>query len=131
MAELVHSNLEEAQRRQKQQYDQKARKRSFAPGDQVLILLAIATSQLLAQWQGPYSIVSKGGPVTYKVDMHDKRVKQFRIVHVNMHYKWHTPGADCFVSEVVTKAQLEEDSGSKAHQSDEPFLSLNTTCQIY
>ena len=46
------------------------------------------TNKLLAQWQGPYSIVRQVGAVNYEVDMSDKR-KRYRTFHINMLKEWH------------------------------------------
>ncbi|XP_031684256.1 uncharacterized protein LOC116374667 [Oncorhynchus kisutch] len=58
--------LGQAQKAQKRGYDQHARHREFESGQKVLLLLPSSTSKLLAQWQGPYLIGRKMGPVTYR-----------------------------------------------------------------
>ena len=55
MTEHVKENLGKAQTQQKKWYDKQAQMRTFKSGDQVLLLLPIPTSKLMAQWQGPYS----------------------------------------------------------------------------
>ena len=90
LSELVQQNLQRAQKDQKTWYDRHARNREFKSGDEVLVLLPTSTSKLLAEWQGPYSIIKPVGKVTYEVDMHDRR-KQKRVFHVNMLKKWETP----------------------------------------
>ena len=90
MTELVKENLSNAQEKQKLWYDRAARHREFTPEDQVLVLLPTATSKLLAQWQGPYQVLSRVGKVNYLVDMHDRR-KRRRIFHVNMLRPWYVP----------------------------------------
>ena len=62
MTELVQQNLQE---HQKNWYDRNARVREFQPGDQILVLLPMATRKLLAQWQGPYEIAKRSGKVVY------------------------------------------------------------------
>ncbi|KAL5510367.1 hypothetical protein EMCRGX_G005901, partial [Ephydatia muelleri] len=83
MSELVSENCKEAQMTQKRWYDQSARKREFMEGDQVLVLLPTVTNKLMAKWQGPYCVKAKVTPVTYEIDMSDKKKRQ-RIFHVNM-----------------------------------------------
>ena len=51
MSELVSENCKEAQIEQKRWYDRNARKREFAEGDQVLVLLPTITNKLMAKWQ--------------------------------------------------------------------------------
>lgn len=93
MTELAQENLENAQRRQKMWYDRNARSREFAPGDQVLVLLPTSTNKLLAEWQGPYSVESRLGKVTYVVNMRSRR----RTFHVNMLRKWHQPSESSYL----------------------------------
>ena len=87
MTELAHENLAEAQRQQKAYYDRKAKDRSFEPGDKVLVLLPTGSGKLTAEWQGPYTVTKKVGPVDYEVDLKGKR-KRFRTLHIKA---WHTP----------------------------------------
>ena len=101
MTELVKENLARAQVEQKQWYDQNAREREFKDGDQVLVLLPTSTSKLMASWQGPYGITKKVIPVTYEVNMHNKRKK--RIFHVNMLKEWNMPTTVCLWTEEVNE----------------------------
>ena len=48
LTECVSENLEKAQNKQNAYYDKKARSRSFAPGDRVLLLLQSCTRKLEA-----------------------------------------------------------------------------------
>ena len=57
MVDCVKQNMETQQARQKKWYDTRARLREFKPGDAVLVLLPTSTNKLLAQWQGPYSVL--------------------------------------------------------------------------
>ena len=107
MSELVKENLTLAQAEQKQWYDQNAREREFKDGDQVLVLLPTSTSKSMASWQGPYSITKKVTPVTYEVNMHDKRKKK-RIFHVNMLKEWNMPTTVCLWTEEVNEEGEEE-----------------------
>ena len=50
-------------------YDRDARSRSFAEGDQVLVLLPVGSDKLSAQWQGPYNVLKQVSPVSYCIDM--------------------------------------------------------------
>ena len=77
-------------------------------GERVLVLLPTSTKKLLAQWQGPYPVLRKVGPVTYEVDMFD-RTKRRRILHVNMLRKWYTPLASSYWTDVVPASEPEEE----------------------
>ena len=46
------------------------------------------SNKLLAEWQGPYPITQRMGPVDYCVDMYDYR-KRKRVFHINMLKKWY------------------------------------------
>ena len=47
----------EAQRKQKQWYDQNSRQKEFLEEEQVLLLLPISKDKLLAHWQGSYVVL--------------------------------------------------------------------------
>ena len=57
MTELIQTSLGKARQVQKRWYDCTAWTRWLSPGDDVLILLPTSSRRLLAQWQGPYSVV--------------------------------------------------------------------------
>ena len=93
MATLVHDNLTNAQKKQKQWSAQNAREREFTEeaeavvcqngrerefkeGEQVLILLPTTNENLSTHWQGPYQVLKLVGKVDYLVDMHDNRNRQ-------------------------------------------------------
>ena len=59
--------------RQKEWYDMHARKRELKVWAKVLVLLPTSASMLLAKWQGPYVVMARKGPVTYEVDMGERR----------------------------------------------------------
>ena len=119
MSELVQENLTRAQQQQKRWYDQTAREREFTSGDQVLVLLPTSTSKLLAQWQGPYSVVKRVGKVNYKVDMCDRR-KRHRIFHVNMLRKWHIPTTTAYLAEEMSEGKLDDEMPVWGNERDEP-----------
>ena len=107
MTELMQQNVGNAARKQKAWYDQHARKREFQVGELVLVLLPTATSKMLAQWHGPYPVVSRRGDVNYEVDMGDKRKRQ-RVFHVNMLQKWHEPTVSSLWVDDMTSEEDEE-----------------------
>ncbi|XP_026116332.1 uncharacterized protein LOC113094960 [Carassius auratus] len=87
---LVREHLAESQRAQKRLYDRPAQPREFQPGDRVLVLVPTATSKFLASWQGPYTIIEKVGPVTYRVRQVGRRKEQ-QIYHINLLKRWVAP----------------------------------------
>ena len=88
--ELVQQNMAQAQMKQKEWYDQKAREMQLQPGDKVLVLLPTSTHKLRAQWQGPYLVKRAIGRVNYEVVMPERR-KPNVIFHVNMFKRWVEP----------------------------------------
>lgn len=95
MTEHVQENLDMAQRQQKTWYGKNTQNWSFQTGNQVLILLPVPPNKLMVQWQGPYLILRPVGPVTYEVDVLDRR-KRNRILHVNMLWKWNAPAESAY-----------------------------------
>ena len=106
MKDIVEENLGKAQSYQKSWYDQNARDREFNPGDCVLVMLPTSTSKLLAQWEGPYTVVRRVGKVDYEIEMDDKARKKKRIFHTNMLRKWHQ---DDEIALAVLEQKEEED----------------------
>ena len=112
MADIVKTNLENAQESQKKWYDKNARERVFQEGEQVLVLLPTSSNKLLAQWQGPNKVTRKVSKVNYQIDMHDRR-KRKRIFHINMLRKWHEDCSTAMYAEVDDPEFEELTSGWK------------------
>uniref|UniRef100_K7EX21 Integrase catalytic domain-containing protein n=1 Tax=Pelodiscus sinensis TaxID=13735 RepID=K7EX21_PELSI len=87
VGEFAKQNLLDAQERQAQYYNRRARLRVFQPGDRVLLLLPEQSSKLLARCQGPFEIVCRVGEVNYEVRMPGRR-KTTNIYHVNLLKEW-------------------------------------------
>ncbi len=111
MSEVVHENMEAAQKRQKCWYDRTVRQRKLKDGDHVLVLLPTSMSKLLAQWQGPYRVVRPVGAVNYLVDMHDRR-KRKRVFHVNMLKEWHVPVSSNYFATGCEGADADDEGDS-------------------
>ena len=81
--EAAQEHLGKAQRRMKGYYDKKTQYRSFAPGDEVLVLLPLQGQPLAARYSGPYVVERRVGDLDYVVATPDRR-KRAQICHVNM-----------------------------------------------
>ncbi|XP_078666715.1 uncharacterized protein LOC144908750 [Branchiostoma floridae x Branchiostoma belcheri] len=97
MTEVVRDNLRAAQTTQKLWYDKRSRAREFRPGDQVLVLLPSSKVKLEAEWQGPYTVARRVGPVDYELETPEKR-KKLMILHVNLLKKWYQPAPACLAT---------------------------------
>ncbi len=64
---LVREHLAKAQQAQQRHYNRAAQPREFQTGDRVMVLVPTAACKFLATWKGPYMVVEKIGPVTYRV----------------------------------------------------------------
>ena len=81
------------QQNYKSYYDLKHKEIEFQIGDQVLILFDVPTKgPLMPRWEGPYKIIEKVNPVTYKVEndeklitIHVQRMKLVRNLRSNAH----------------------------------------------
>ena len=80
---LAKEALQHSQGNMKSQFDLKAVKRSFEPGDQVLVLLPVPSSSLSARFMGPYAIEQKLSETDYVVRTPERR-RQSRVCHINM-----------------------------------------------
>ncbi|XP_066940971.1 uncharacterized protein [Macrobrachium rosenbergii] len=81
--DFAKENLCKNQVVMKTNYDIGAQKRSFNPGDRVLVLLPIPGNPLRAQFSGPWKILKKCNDVNYNIETPGKRRKT-RICHINM-----------------------------------------------
>ena len=99
----------------------------------MLVLLPTSTSKLLAQWQGPYTIVKRVGKVNYMVDMVDRR-KRRRIFHVNMLCKWNVPTSTNYFAEGGVEGEEEEvptwDGGSEGDYITGGELTTEQRCEL-
>jgi transposase InsO family protein len=73
-------NASESQADYKKWYDRFARTRSFQPGQRVLVLLPSSTNRMLAQWQGPFTVIRKVNTMNYEIDLGHRHTT----LHVNM-----------------------------------------------
>ena len=67
--ELVQANLLKKGHEYKHYYDRKLRRRTFKPGDKVLLLLPTSQNKLLMQWKDPFTVQEKVGINDYKVEL--------------------------------------------------------------
>lgn len=67
----------------KSRFDKRSVKRSFQPGDQVLVLLPILSSALHARFSCPYCVEKKLSETNYVIGTPDRKRKS-RICHINM-----------------------------------------------
>ncbi len=84
---LVREHLAKAQQAQQRHYDRAAQPREFQTGDRVMVLVPTAACKFLATWKGPYMVVEKIGPVTYRVRQPGRRNPE-QLYHVNLLKKW-------------------------------------------
>lgn len=136
---LARESLTKAQSKMKTWYDKSAVNRSFAVGDEVLVLLPIPGSALSARFSGPYEILEKRGATDYVLSTPDRK-RQKRVCHINMLKAYHNrdvvrsfPGKDddsirpvgvmCDTSPV---AEQLDDLGDLM-ESDTPLLSARLT----
>nr|KAG5688410.1 hypothetical protein BaRGS_001192 [Batillaria attramentaria]KAG5698105.1 hypothetical protein BaRGS_031795 [Batillaria attramentaria] len=78
--EMARSALDRASARHKTHFDKKARPRSFAIGDKVLLLLPGKANKLEVSWQGPFVVMGKKGVNDYRIQIGEKE----RLYHINV-----------------------------------------------
>ncbi|KAL0148578.1 hypothetical protein M9458_056125 [Cirrhinus mrigala] len=57
------------------------------PGGRVMVLVPNTACKFLATWQGPYTVLEKVGPVTYRVRQPGRRRAE-QLYHINLLKKW-------------------------------------------
>lgn len=86
-------------------YDRGAKSQPFEVGDLVLILKPSTKVKLHAQWQGPYTIVTKLSETTYTVRKLNSNGKT-RTYHTNFLKRWESPSAVCMLA--LTPEDMED-----------------------
>ena len=74
----------------------RAKRRSYARGDMVLIHLPQRGKPLVGEWQGPYPVQERLGDQTYLISTPDKRLKR-RQLHANALRPWQQRPAESFI----------------------------------
>lgn len=135
---LARESLTKAQGKMKRWYDKSAVNRSFAVGDQVLVLLPVPGSALTARFSGPYKILEKRGETDYVLSTPDRK-RQKRVCHVNMlkayytrddvksqekeNHSVHPIGVVCDLGSLVEQ----QDDSDGSVEFDAPLLSARLT----
>ncbi|KAL1274384.1 hypothetical protein QQF64_027198 [Cirrhinus molitorella] len=84
---LVKEHLTKAQQSQQRRYDRAAQPREFHPGGRVMVLVPTSACKFLATWQGPYTVIERIGPVTYRLRQPGKR-REEQLYHINLLKRW-------------------------------------------
>ncbi|KAJ1173493.1 hypothetical protein NDU88_005325 [Pleurodeles waltl] len=71
----AHDNLREAQEKQKKHHYTRSVLRTLSVRDKALILLPSSENKLLARWQGPYEVIERINPTTYRLALPIDRIK--------------------------------------------------------
>lgn len=79
----------------------------FDVGTQVLALMPDNSNNLTAQWQGPYTVLERVSPVSYRIETPERR-KKVRQFHINMLREWTTPAS---ILAVMCINEPEDDKG--------------------
>ena len=83
---LVRDNVQLAQQKRKQYFDQKTKHRTLDVGERVWLFTPQKrkrkSTKLLHFWHGPFRIVEQTSPVNYRITSCDERRRTF-VVHVN------------------------------------------------
>ena len=111
LADLVKDNMQHAQQTQTKWYDRRARQRTLQPGQKVLLLLPTSENKLVAKWQGPYRVCRQLGPVTYEIEMPERR-KTKQTFHANLLKEWHERDQP-LSHQLLVRAVAEEDDPSE------------------
>ncbi len=84
VCDSAQENLGKAAKKQKIQYDRKAKHRDIKVGDRVLVLLPRKANKLLLQWKGPYAVVETMGHYDYRIEVGGK----IKTYHANLLKKY-------------------------------------------
>ncbi len=113
---LVWEHL--AQQAQACHYNRAAQPREFQTGDQVMVLVPTAACKFLATWRGPYTVVEKVGPVTYRVWQPGRRSPQ-QLYHINLLKRWVGTREQTIALAAVEPVLVDTNPGLSAEQKAE------------
>ncbi|XP_073721145.1 uncharacterized protein [Misgurnus anguillicaudatus] len=139
MTELATTHLSEAQKRQKTWYDRKTERRSFEPGQKVLVMLPTCENKLLGKWRGPYDVIKRIGATSYEIAI-PGQARSHRVLHVNLLKRWY-PQKESAVANLIRLVESEEEieeqylpesqtlpSVDLSHLSDEQRIQVQRLC---
>ena len=86
---LATENLAKSQKVMEDHYNIKSVKRSFNPGDLVLVYLPNQRDSLKAKFDGPYKILEKVSDVNYIIHTPNRR-KSTKLIHINLIKPYHS-----------------------------------------
>ena len=81
--EFARKNLLKSQNIMKTNYDIGTKKRTFNPGDKVLVLLPLPGNPLKASFSGPWKVLKKVNEVNYIIETPNRR-RNTQLCHINM-----------------------------------------------
>ena len=106
--QLVQEQLTKSHDRYRQQYNRKAKSRSFKVDDEVLLLLPTDNNKLLMHWKGPFKVVGRVGKLDYRIDL-GTRVTTFHANLLKQYHRRDDEGAGIVFPEVAGVSVIEED----------------------
>lgn len=77
---LAQENLQRAEDKHKQSFDEHAKPRRFDPGDKVLLLLPTDSNTLRMQWKASFEVLKRSGEADYVIQF----LHQGKTFHANM-----------------------------------------------
>ena len=112
-AERVQSLREKAtvtkqsvSKQRKQAWDAKAQAREFDRGDEVLMRKPGINTKLAESWEGPYTVVKRNSPLSYKINTEDRVIPS---VHVQLLKKYLTRSDNPKVTRVTSVFEPDTD----------------------
>ena len=90
---------QEVSKNRKSAWDAKAKDREFSAGDEVLVHKPSINMKLTKSWEGPFKILKRNSPLSYKVDMGNRVIPS---VHVQLMKKYFPSGDSPRVNRVTS-----------------------------
>lgn len=109
--ELARKNLSQAQRKMKEKFNKRARRREFEKGEEVLLLSPNKGSPFNGKYQGPYTIAQKIDERNYQINTPEGRTKM-QVCHINRLKKYIRRESQPVLA-VTSEDQLVEDVETK------------------
>jgi len=99
LREMGVLKLRETGDERKRKWDNKAKERGFKAEDEVLMRKAGLCGKLESSWSGPYTVIKQNSPLSYSIDMGDRKVPS---VHVSLLKKYIRESENVKISRATT-----------------------------
>ena len=103
--DIVVANLQRSSEERKRQWDKRAQVRQFDQGDQVLLRKSSLNTKLADIWEGPYQVLKRNTPLSYKISTGDRVLPSVHIKQLKAYVPRPEPRVWRYWSQIPSQTQ--------------------------